>query len=175
MRKQVPTSQPLYGGRWATAPMQHSCYEQTQAVPHRSRSAALPAGREMLTLLFGISIIVFVWHAVVMLMDYPAWLLPGPLDLLRRMHQAWIDGTLYQHTLPTLIAPYIASVQAISIIAIAPLIITWFGYSSDILRNMVVAAIVVFFPIFSSTLAGIRHIPSELREVGSVEGANWYQ
>jgi NitT/TauT family transport system permease protein len=125
--------------------------------------------------------------------------------VLVRFGQALADGTLQQHTFPTLIesiggfgvalvigsalgyivahsrtierwiAPYIAAVQAIPVIAVAPLIIIWFGYSSDIARNILVAAIVVFFPIFSSTVTGVRNIPRELREVGQVEGATHWQ
>ncbi len=33
----------------------------------------------------------------------------------------------------------------------------------------------VVFPIFSSTVAGVRGVSRELREVGLVEGATWWQ
>ncbi|MBV9788676.1 MAG: ABC transporter permease, partial [Chloroflexi bacterium] len=145
------------------------------------------------------------WQTIAALTDYPAWLLPGPQDVLARFIEALADGTLVQHSVPTLIesvggfglallagstlgyivahsrtierwiAPYVAAIQAIPVIAVAPLIIIWFGYSSDIVRNIIVAAIVVFFPIFSSTLTAVRDIPRELREVGLVEGATPWQ
>lgn len=151
------------------------------------------------------ALLLALWHAVVTLANIPAWLLPGPLAVLARMRTAWADGTLSQHIAPTLIesvggfslallvgtlvgymiahshrlerwvAPYIAAAQAIPVIAVAPLIVIWFGYDTDMWRNTVIAAIVVFFPIFSSTFTGIRTIPRELREVGLVEGANRWQ
>ncbi len=145
------------------------------------------------------------WHLVVTLANIPAYLLPGPLAVLGEFQRVWRNGTLLPHIVPTLIeslggfvlalvvgsmagygmahsrrlerwvAPYIAAVQAIPVIAVAPLILIWFGYNGDVVRNTVIAAIVVVFPIFSSMITAIRTIPRELREVGLVEGANRWQ
>jgi NitT/TauT family transport system permease protein len=206
MRKHVSTTQRPYAQLPAVLLSNLYRYppgEHTRRAdpPHRQPAPT----SQLITTLIGGGLIMLVWHAVVTIVGYPSWLFPGPLDVLARLRQAWIDETLQQHTLPTLIeslggfglalivgtlvgyctahsrrlerwiAPYLAAVQAIPIIAVAPLIIIWFGYSSDILRNMVVAAIVVFFPIFSSTFTSVRNIPRELREVGLVEGANLWQ
>lgn len=160
---------------------------------------------QALSLLISSTVLVAVWQAIVTVTAYPAWLFPGPLDVVAKFQQVLADGTLRQHVVPTLleslggfglalvfgsitgygvahsptlerwIAPYIAAIQAIPVIAVAPLILIWFGYSSDIVRNTIVAAIVVVFPIFSSTVTGIRRIPRDLREVGMVEGANFTQ
>lgn len=149
--------------------------------------------------------LLILWQILVSALRYPVWLLPGPLDVLARLGQTLADGTLLAHVLPTLLesiigfclalvlgtllgylvahsprlervlAPYLTAAQAIPVIAVAPLILIWFGYSSDIVRNAVIAAVVVVFPIFSSTLTGIRTIPKELREVGLVEGATRLQ
>lgn len=161
--------------------------------------------RQAGTLLVSSSVLVLLWALLVWVTGLPAWLLPSPAGVARRFGEAVADGTLRQHVVPTLIesiggfalallagttlgylvaqsprlerwiAPYIAAIQAIPVIAIAPLIIIWLGYSSDITRNTVVAAIVVVFPIFSSTIAGVRAIPRELREVSLVEGAGRLQ
>jgi NitT/TauT family transport system permease protein len=147
-------------------------------------------------------ILILLWQMLVTVAQIPTWLLPGPLAVGARLRTAWLDGTLMQHVVPTVIesiggfalallvgalsgygvahsrrlerwvAPYIAAAQAIPVIAVAPLVVIWFGYDSDVLRNTVIAAIVVVFPIFSSTLTGVRTIPRELREVALVEGAN---
>jgi NitT/TauT family transport system permease protein len=154
---------------------------------------------------FSSTVLLAVWHLFVTAANVPTYLLPGPLAVWAEFQRAWTNGTLPQHIQTTLleslggfalalvvgslagygvaysqrlerwIAPYIAALQAIPIIAIAPLILIWFGYNSDIARNIVIAALVVVFPIFSSTLTGIRTIPRELREVGLVEGANRWQ
>lgn len=146
-------------------------------------------------------LLIAIWQLLVTLTQYPAWLLPGPLDVIARLRQSLADGTLQSHMLPTVIeslggfalavvvgtalgygvahsrllerwiVPYFAALQAIPVIAIAPLIFIWFGSSSDIVRNIIIAAIVVVFPIFNSALTGIRRIPRELREVALVSGA----
>jgi NitT/TauT family transport system permease protein len=170
-----------------------------------SRRQRRQAPNQATTLLISGVVLLALWQAIVALTEYPAWILPGPQDVLARLRETIGDGTLQQHVLPTVIesiggfslallagstlgyvvahsrtierwiAPYIAAVQAIPVIAVAPLIIIWFGYSSDIVRNLIVAAIVVFFPIFSSTVTAVRDIPRELREVGLVEGATRWQ
>lgn len=177
--------------------------EGRDIVPQPRRSRQAP--NQAVTLLISGLLLLAMWQTVAALTDYPVWLLPGPQDVLARFGEALADGTLLQHAVPTLIesvggfglalltastlgyivahsrtierwiAPYLAAIQAIPVIAVAPLIIIWFGYSSDIVRNIIVAAIVVFFPIFSSTLTAIRDIPRELREVGLVEGATPWQ
>jgi NitT/TauT family transport system permease protein len=179
--------------------------ESTTSTAELQQAARRQTPSQIITLLISSLLLLSAWQAIVMLTNYPVWLLPGPQDVLWRLGETVRDGTLVQHTLPTLIesiggfglallvgstlgyvvahsrtierwiAPYMAAVQAIPVIAVAPLIIIWFGYSSDIARNMVVAAIVVFFPIFSSTVTAIRDIPRELREVGQVEGATPWQ
>lgn len=158
-----------------------------------------------LTMLVSGAILLGIWQAVVALTNYPVWLLPGPLDVVARFREALADGTLRQHAVPTVlesmggftialaagsilgylvahsrllehwIAPYLAAAQSIPVIAVAPLIVIWLGHSSDLTRNTLIAAIVVFFPIFSATVTGVRGIPRELREVGLVEGASLLQ
>jgi NitT/TauT family transport system permease protein len=183
----------------------HRLPEATSSTSELPQRARRQPPSQIITLSISSVLLLVTWQAIVLLTNYPVWLLPGPRDVLVRLGQALSDGTLQQHALPTLIesvggfvlalligsmlgytvahsrmierwlAPYLAAVQAIPVIAVAPLIIIWFGYSSDLARNIVVAAIVVFFPIFSSTVTAIRDIPRELREVGQVEGATPWQ
>lgn len=143
------------------------------------------------------------WQALVSLVNIPAWLLPSPAAVARRFGQVVADGTLRSHIVPTIvesvggfavalvagialgyliaqsprlerwIAPYLSALQSIPVIAVAPLLIVW--TPNGLLRNILVAALVVFFPIFSGTVTGLRNIPRELREVARVEGANLWQ
>lgn len=178
--------------------------QQVEPPPPHEQRPGTPISQAT-TLVLSATVLLVVWHLVVTLFHIPSYLLPGPLAVWAAFGQAWSNGTLPVHIQTTLIeavggfalalvigsvagyvvaharwlerlvAPYIAALQAVPIIAIAPLILIWFGYNSDILRNTVIAAIVVVFPIFSSTLTGVRTIPRELQEVGLVEGANWWQ
>ena len=155
------------------------------------------------TLLLSGTIVLGLWQALVMAAQLPPWLVPSPVAVWERFVAAAGDGTLWVHLVPTVvesvggfglalltgvslgylvahsprmerwIAPYLAALQSVPVIAIAPLLIVW--TPSGLLRNSIVAAVVVFFPIFSSTVAAVRGIPRELREVAKVEGARWGQ
>lgn len=146
---------------------------------------------------------ILLWQALVAVAHIPPWLLPAPGAVVSRFREAAADGTLWQHLVPTLvessagfvvallvgvtlgyivahsprierwIAPYLAALQSVPVIAVAPLLVVW--TTSGLLRNILVAALVVVFPIFSGTVAGVRGIPRELREVAKVEGANLLQ
>jgi NitT/TauT family transport system permease protein len=63
-----------------------------------------------------------------------------------------------------LLAPLAAAMNAIPIIALAPLFTTMFSATSSVPRRLVVA-IVVFFPVFVNTLRGLRRVPDVQREL----------
>lgn len=146
-------------------------------------------------------VLLSVWQLLVTVTRTPPWLLPAPTTIARRFNDALIDGTLPRHVWPTVVesvggfvlalllaapmgyllahrrglerwlSPYLAAIQSVPVIAVAPLLLVWWS-GSELTRNIIVAAIVIFFPIFSATLTGIRTIPRELREVATVEGAS---
>ena len=62
-----------------------------------------------------------------------------------------------------LISPYLVASQAIPIIAIAPLLTIWIA--STYWSRVLVAALVVFFPVLIAIIAGLRSVPAELYEV----------
>ncbi|MBN1566123.1 MAG: ABC transporter permease, partial [Anaerolineae bacterium] len=53
--------------------------------------------------------------------------------------------------------------QAVPIVAIAPLLIIWFG--AGIASKVIVCALLVFFPMLVNTVIGMRNIPPELRDL----------
>ena len=57
--------------------------------------------------------------------------------------------------------------------AIAPILLLWLGFG--LLPKVIVAAIVVFFPMLINTIGGLRRIDPSLREVALVYGANRWQ
>lgn len=63
--------------------------------------------------------------------------------------------------------------QTVPIIAIAPLIVIWFGFGSPTVRAS--AAIVCFFPILSNALVGLESAKRELLELFRVLGASRWQ
>ncbi|MBK9714605.1 MAG: ABC transporter permease [Kouleothrix sp.] len=173
-----------------------------ERAPERSPrvAGALPAGTGLLLSLVAL---VVVWKAVVVIRDYPAFILPAPEVVLKRLIDEFASGTLRRHMTVTLVeslggfglalavsmalgyalahiprlervlAPQLAATQAVPVVAIAPLIILWVG--ADIRSKILVAALVTFFPILSSTVVALRSVPRELMEMAKISGANRWQ
>jgi NitT/TauT family transport system permease protein len=62
-----------------------------------------------------------------------------------------------------LLSPYLIASQAIPVIAIAPLLTIW--VSSTYWSRVLVAVLVVFFPILINIIAGLRSVPAELYDL----------
>jgi NitT/TauT family transport system permease protein len=116
------------------------------------------------------------------------------------MHRALITGELYPHIVFTLqgslmgaaigvlgglilgtwvgesewankfFYPVIASFQAMPIVAIAPLILVWFGLGIE--SKIAIVALGAFTPVFISTAAGIRSSNQALLDLNRVYGAS---
>ncbi|HJZ48647.1 MAG TPA: ABC transporter permease [Roseiflexaceae bacterium] len=143
------------------------------------------------------------WKTLILLRNYPTFILPAPELVLRRLVEELARGTLGYHAALTMteslagfglalavslalgyllahapriervLAPQLAATQAVPVVAIAPLIILWVG--ADIRSKILVAALVTFFPILSSTVVALRGVPRELLEMAKISGANWHQ
>ncbi|MBL3592133.1 MAG: ABC transporter permease [Synergistaceae bacterium] len=72
-------------------------------------------------------------------------------------------------SLEAFLAPLLVASQAIPVFALAPLLILWFGYGPG--SKVVMAAIVVFFPITVSFLAGLRDCDDDYRNLLRLLGA----
>lgn len=59
--------------------------------------------------------------------------------------------------------PYVILLQTMPAIAIAPLIIIWFGVTTTAV--VIIAAIMAFFPVLTNTLIGLRSADHNLREL----------
>ncbi len=133
------------------------------------------------------------WHLLVVWGAYDRFILPGPVDVWRQLMIVAGDGRLLKHSLITLsevlpglaiglliamplgyllaksplaerlLSPYLIASQAIPVIAIAPLLTIW--VSSTYWARVLVATLVVFFPILINIIAGLRSAPAELYEL----------
>jgi NitT/TauT family transport system permease protein len=148
-------------------------------------------------LLFGLAFLA-IWQTAVMAWHVPDYLLPGPIAIVRAFAQDWFGllralGSTLTVTFAALVAatvtgvllallmqssrwaraavqPWAVALQVTPVVAIAPLIIVWVG---DPFASLVVcAAIVAFFPVFSSTAAGLASPPSELVDLFRLYGAS---
>ena len=146
-----------------------------------------------LTLLLSFLLLLIAWQLLVAVGGYESFILPAPLDVARQFVVVAGDGRLLRHSLVTisevipglligffvalplgyllaksplaerLISPYLIASQAIPIIAIAPLLTIWI--TSTYWSRVLVAALVVFFPVLINIIAGLRSVPSELYDL----------
>jgi NitT/TauT family transport system permease protein len=172
-------------------------------LPGRSVAAAASAPRRpglgrlagpVLPVAAGIVVFVLAWKAIVILGDYPVFILPAPEVVAARFVRAWTEGTIQPHFLVTLreiglgllvgagsalvigyllarsplverlISPYIVAAQATPILALAPLLVIWFG--PGLLSKIVICSLIVFFPVAVATLVGVRSVDARLLELG---------
>lgn len=131
---------------------------------------------------------------------YPAFMLPHPDTVWLRFEEMWADGTLQRHIEVTfreavyglffaavfafvlgyfiarirllnyVLIPYLIFLQAIPVVAVAPIIIIWVG--PDIRSKIAIAALITWFPLMVSTIVGIRNVSPQLRELMQANRAN---
>jgi NitT/TauT family transport system permease protein len=155
-----------------------------------NRLRAQPA---WLTTLVSFLLLLLLWQLLTVSGSYDRFILPGPLDVWQQLQIVVSDGRLLRHTAITvsevlpglllgaaiatplgyllarsplaerLISPYLIASQAIPVIAIAPLLTIW--VRSSFWSRVLVATLVVFFPILVNVIAGLRSVPPEMYEL----------
>lgn len=133
------------------------------------------------------------WHLAARLGGLPSFILPSPADVWKRFLLVLADGSLLSHTLVTmaealtgllagavfatilgyfiarsrllenLLSPYLVASQAIPLVAIAPLLVIWFG--PGMFSKFLICALIVFFPVLVNTIVGVRAVPAALHDL----------
>jgi NitT/TauT family transport system permease protein len=147
-------------------------------------------------------IVLLVWQLAVWFGNNPRFILPSPQQVGIRFVQALADGSLFRNTLVTLyeilvglalgvsvasvlgyllarslhlerlLSPYIIASQSIPVVAIAPLLVIWFG--PGLFSKILVCALIVFFPVLVNTVVGVRSVPEDLRDLmRSLQATRW--
>ena len=147
-------------------------------------------------------VFVLAWKAIVVIGNYPPFILPAPEVVADRLVSAWSDGTMTPHAFATLseiligfavgatmavligyllarsplaeklLSPYLVAAQATPILALAPLLVLWLG--TGLAPKVVICALIVFFPVAVATMIGIRSIDARLLELGrSLRATRW--
>jgi len=131
-----------------------------------------------------IAVFLAVWEAVVRLFEIPLFILPTPSSVFTALYRGiasslyvdhvWITltetllgfvlGTSLAFVFGTVIAlsrpveyflyPFVVMFQSMPKVALAPLIIVWFGLG--LTSKVVNAALVAFFPLMVNTIVGLR-------------------
>src|SRR6202012_2658520 len=58
-----------------------------------------------------------------------------------------------------LLYPYVVAFQTLPKVAIAPIIVIWFGYGMS--SKIVITATIAFFPLLANTIMGLRAAPQD--------------
>jgi len=92
-----------------------------------------------------------------------AFLLAGIAGVVLGMAIAWSAG------LARALTPFLVFVNTLPKVAIAPLFLMWLGYG--ILPNMLIGALIGFFPVVINTAVGLTQIDQDLVDLGRVFSA----
>jgi len=76
----------------------------------------------------------------------------------------------YSRTFESLISPFIVITQAIPKVALAPLLLVWFGFG--MFPKVLMAAVIAFFPMLISTVTGFKAIEPDVLALSRSMGAS---
>ena len=75
-------------------------------------------------------------------------------------------------TIERILSPYIIASQSVPIVAIAPLLVIWFG--PGLFSKVLICALIVFFPVLVNTIVGLRYVPEELQDLmRALQATRW--
>jgi NitT/TauT family transport system permease protein len=143
------------------------------------------------------------WQLLTALAVYPAYILPAPATVAERWLETAQSGALWRHTQVTLLeaglgfgaallvvsllayplahsrlvsallSPLLAATQAVPLVALAPLLVIWFGFG--LTPKIITCALIVFFPLLLNAVSGLRSVDKSLKEAAAVFGASRWQ
>jgi len=143
------------------------------------------------------------WQLSIDVLHVPDYILPRPMMVLQSLKAGYIDGEFWPHFLFTLrstvsgymigcgcaivvgavlaesptfekfVYPYVIALQSMPKVALAPLIIVWFGYGFA--SKLVMVALICFFPLFVNTVVGIRQTnPALINMMKAFSAPSWF-
>jgi ABC-type nitrate/sulfonate/bicarbonate transport system permease component len=141
------------------------------------------------------------WEVLVRLRETPTWFIPKPTEIAREMVES--RALIWRHTWTTLqemliglvlafvlgvllavviassrlveraVYPAVVASQAIPIIALAPILLIWFGYGMT--PKVIVVVLTCFFPIVVSMVDGLRAADADALALLRSMGASRWQ
>lgn len=136
------------------------------------------------------AVVLAVWEASIPLFGVPDYILPSVVSVVGAIVDGFWQGNYMVHFLATLNAtvlgyvagnglafvvgvlvaesdtfdkfvyPCIVALQSMPKVALAPLILVWFGFELE--SKVILVALICFFPLFVNTVVGIRQTDPEL-------------
>jgi NitT/TauT family transport system permease protein len=138
-----------------------------------------------------------IWQAVPSVFGIREYLLPGPVAVVRAAlsfsipwhTHLWVTtleilggfvlagvagvalgvAIAWSPTIARALVPFLVFVNTLPKVAVAPLFLLWLGYG--IVPNILIAALIGFFPVVINTAVGLTQVDEELLDLGRVFGA----
>jgi len=142
------------------------------------------------------------WEGIVRFLEIPGYILPPPTAIIRAFVSGFLTGafipdlavTAFQAvfgfligsfiglslgviivlfpTMERIIYPYVVALQTVPKVALAPLLVVWFGFG--LTSKVIVVALVSLFPILVNVIAGLRSVDQErLDLLGALSATRW--
>ncbi len=135
--------------------------------------------------LITLGVLVGIWIFAVRVLKVPNYVLPAPESVVLALKRGYVEGHFWAHffftlkstasgyaigctvafvmgclfaesrTVERLLYPYVVALQSMPKVALAPLIIVWFGF--EMASKVVMVALVCFFPMFINTAVGLKN------------------
>jgi NitT/TauT family transport system permease protein len=180
----------------------HQTVQALKSAGNGAAGRLTPTLGQVLIVSVGLGLLIAAWEALTQLAAYPPFILPSPGLVAQRFMVVAANGSLWHNAeitlgealggftlgfvtatclgyvlakspgLEKLLAPYIVASQSIPIVALAPLLVLWFGFG--LTSKVVVSALIVFFPILVNTVVGLRSVDTQCRELmRSFSASRW--
>jgi putative hydroxymethylpyrimidine transport system permease protein len=148
-----------------------------------------------------VAVLLMVWQGLILLFDLPSFILPTPMAVFDRlllrhdvlMRHSWVTAQeillglllglsmglffalqmLLFNPVKRWLLPVLIASQAIPVFAIAPVLMLWLGYG--IASKVVMAAIIIFFPVTICCYDGLKNTPKGYLDLGHTMQANRWQ
>ncbi|KAA2313912.1 ABC transporter permease [Pseudooceanicola sediminis] len=147
--------------------------------------------------------LILLWEGLIRWFEVPKIVVPAPSAVFVALWDGIVSGLFWPHFLVTLweivagfgigsvigillgiliglsplmerlIYPYVVAFQTLPKVAIAPIIVIWFGYGLS--SKIIITATIAFFPLLANTIVGLRSAPREQIEMLEACTANRWQ
>jgi NitT/TauT family transport system permease protein len=148
-------------------------------------------------------VFVTVWEAIIRFFDVPPYLVPAPSAVAGAFFRGFTEANYLMHasitafqavtgfiagsllglalgtmvvvfpTAERIVYPYVVALQTVPKVAVAPLIIVWFGFGIE--SKIVIVALVSLFPVLVNVIAGLKAVDQDRLDLMSALSASRWQ
>lgn len=156
---------------------------------------------ENISIVIAFTVFFLFWEVMVRMLSVPVFILPPPSIIAERLAQDWAVMLIHAYAtlveivlgfglsivvglglaiavvsnrvVEKLVMPFVISLKTIPKIALAPILIIWFGYG--LMPKVAIAFLISFFPILISAIIGLRSAEKEMIYLARSMGASTLQ